>query len=228
MKPFKGESNFNRAGGKQEIEKMKLTPEYVGKLIFWSFKLSQGESELQLSLFHYLHTTNPDWKMSEEDFKLNFEKSSEMIKKYFGMPKQEVKGSEPKTMNHQQLSGTDFTLREELSTFQRILNNDGRFQTKSRLLESIVLEFIQRDHKFMKEGRFDGRKDLSYTCDFIIQGSKTNVPDYDRMFVESRNALANILKEEDLENEEVISKLIELVEKYNQNNPDKKIDLTSL
>lgn len=55
-----------------EAEPKPLTAEYAARLFFWSFRISQGNQELQEEIFVYLHHLRPHWRIDDpikEEFK---------------------------------------------------------------------------------------------------------------------------------------------------------------
>ena len=66
MKPLESAAIPESAGNNKSLENIKLSPEYISNLVYWSFFLSQGYVPLQHLYFEYLHTVHKNWRMSDE------------------------------------------------------------------------------------------------------------------------------------------------------------------
>lgn len=74
---------FEEGFEKREREEKPLDLDYASKLLFLSFRFSQGKSdELQREIFKFLKVVHPEWQM-DLDFQKNLTQKTEgIVKKY--------------------------------------------------------------------------------------------------------------------------------------------------
>lgn len=176
------------------------TPEYFSKILFLSFKFSQGRSHLQEDIFQYIHTQYPNWVMPDslrdQIYALVKKPIHEVIR-----PAQLAKSTQ-KPVRHASSLGSlwmsdhEDSVTSEMGRMQAIFN--GEIPIHGNLVERITEDIITKDYEYLS--REEGRERLnipeaekrhpsndsflSHFCHYGILGRPTGVDVLDEMFKE--------------------------------------------
>lgn len=181
----------------QEIQTKNLTPEYAARVLFLSYKYSQGDPQTQKFIFQYLHSTRPEWKIKDEEFKQKiFDKALASIKKYVPTDRNPTG---PKAFHK---TVPDFhepsrkVIEEDIKNqinFMQTFFADVTNSNPLALAEVLSSQIIARDEKFLLKGRSRVRSGTdpttpsgdpygSHIIDYVLKGSPTGLAEFDRMF----------------------------------------------
>jgi len=193
----------------EEQEQEPLGAKHGAKLLFLSFRFSQGSPDLQDIIFMYLHTIKPHWKIGGRELKDEiFQAVRSPIYNFLLTGATEQDSSlytrdtyHKKTTNKQEeitkekwKEGADETIQRELTAMQDIFGGDRKTPEKSFLLTNLAGTIIKREHKYLAgEGRPRGEQEpirrtaatdpfLSQLCWYGFLGHSTGTEEYDRMF----------------------------------------------
>lgn len=176
----------------------KLSPEYASKLLFASFRFSQGSAPLQRHIFGYLHAIRPHWALTSHDFQEVDRLASNVIRK-FVLPSERQSQYTPKLQLHS-LRGTipkviTEVIDRELNNMKIVFN---RWPAKViNLVPPISRGIIDADFNNLSlpTGRERivpaGMHHTTYSDPFLshyyyfgIEGNTTGFAEYDQMFQE--------------------------------------------
>lgn len=189
-----------------------LTVEHAANLLFFSFRFSQGDTDLQRLFFRYLHLINPDWRF-QEGFEQNiFDILQERTKK-FVLSNNETRDEKLKYHHPEDLTvqGVENILMLEIKEMGSIFGDrepneedsqaykrgwiDGmQKRSKDEIVRLITQGVIERDYEFLvrkgkgRERRGVNRATLSgdpwssHLIDYGLRENTTKVPEYDQMF----------------------------------------------
>jgi hypothetical protein len=185
-----------------------LAPEYAGRILFNSFRFSQGDPVLQHQIFAYLHEIRPNWRIDvpqEEALKATAKKLHEHV----------AVGARPageRAILHTMIESTDFgsELDSAISWLKKTFSGEpiGHYNG----IRFIVDKIITRDANYLlyTDGgrpRTFHRPDLeksemgdpwlSHAIYYGIEGHTTGIPEYDQMFHELGDYINNVLSEKD-------------------------------
>lgn len=217
---------------KEDVEY--IDNEKAKKLLFLSYRFSQGKSELQYNIFEYLHDIRPRWRIGEKELPELQKALEETIQKYFGKSKDIL--LHPSSPMRDTVVIQE-SIKTEVKEFAEILNDKKEKINREEILSRIITRMIQGDSIFLsqKEGRerraTEGRKKSEHTDPWLshlvyygIQGHETGAEEYNQMFRDVRERIMPILLGE-------VSKytnekdLFKIVEKYKEKHPEEKLSL---
>ncbi len=157
-----------------------LTPDYAARILFQSYKHSQGLSGLQRDIFRYIHTIHPTWYMDNEQRKKVEELSEDRIIKYRS------------SSLHSEADAND--IKSVLVDMQSALNygeDEGR--GRGSLVKEVTRCIVERDYASLKlrNGRprqLPNQNNpatdpwLSFLVYYGLNGNTTHLPELDRMY----------------------------------------------
>lgn len=163
-----------------------LSDEKVVRLLFLSFRFSQGSPILQGQIFHWLHAQYPNYKINEDNFENTEELLSKNITKYL---------LSPKTAHAPQVSDVIETeVKRQTASFAQKINSN-RNEEVELILESLADRIIIKDVEFTGRERDD--KSKLHDSQLITYGwnrQSTGMPEYDEMFRQVKDFVEKELK----------------------------------
>lgn len=179
-----------------EIPQTELTLPHAMGLVLKSFRFSQGNYNLQLSMFDYLHMLRPEWRMSPELGEAVAEKLEKPIEKLLS------------SSSHMQLGGMVVdNLAHATELLQKSLNG-MRNLTERQLTQlpiSITQEVLSADMKYLNAGRPRGHlipdsnsstnlnpssdPFLSHACYYGLEENSTGLQEYDQLFQSVKHSM---------------------------------------
>jgi len=200
-----------------------LTTAKAIKLFFLSFRLSQGDGDLQDMIFKYLHFLHPEWSMPEEFREQLKIESASPFKKY-------LSGSNGTKVLHvsREPSAIDATIDNELSSMQVNLNRKNK---RKPSVYSIANEIMEKDFEYLcnRNGRernssitYNPAQDpfLSHICFFALEGHSTGAEEYDQMFREVKVVVLRLSKGHKVASRFMsVERLKAVINKYAQTHP---------
>ena len=212
--------NFNETDW-PSLEKQKLTPDYAARLIFWSYKLSQGNTGLQKEIFEYLHDVHPEWQVTNEMKQPIFEKTFEIANKYLN-----ESSVSPHRLDAEKITED---LKGQIELLVQFLEKNLKYERpKEHVLKGLKKSFIDSDFYFLeKERKSSPKKYKSYICDYILGHYKTSIPEYDKMLGELRPLILEDLKDT-VTDSRFDNQLERIIKAYNIANPKALVDLKKL
>lgn len=211
-----------------------LTEKRAKRLLFLSFKFSQGSKSLQLRLLEYLRAVHPDWRIDLELAQDILSTTVPAIQRYI-----DPTVSSTARIRHVQKDtlddvGNEGQTRGAINMMRGVFNdnhgdaNDGA----EHVIPNIINGIMERDSYYLQVGR-PGRSDeaptasghddqyLSQLCYYALGGHSTGDQDYDGMFQRIRAYIGEARPEEF---EQAVrlrySQLRWLVRTYNEHHPD--------
>lgn len=224
-----------------------LTPERAARVLFVSFKYSQGDTDLQTMLFRYLHKLQPNWRIPDENFKATMFQLVQKRAQKFVLPNAaQQEGEARKPTNHPKKREdaendidpdfVDTTLKEEMANMQEAFTDLPKYEKLSRtkLAARIGNEIIERDYEFLTQngGRKREQPDPAkpsqdpWSSHFIEYGllrKRTELPEFDALFDDIRKGIEEA--KINLETPNALSGrhlywLQQIIPVYNQHHPD--------
>jgi hypothetical protein len=202
-----------------------------GRLLYDSFRFSQGNQNTQQMIFEWLHVNFPRYRIRMKDF--------EGIAFAGGVPGEKLIANEMHTqeayeswpnkkkvpINEENFS---YEIYRQLTNFKRSLEGLGPSPANDFILHELLFGIIDSDYKFVIEekGR-PGKKDkfLSFLCAYILQAKSTGTKEYDLMFSQLREMIVRDSKK-GLFAASLNKKIEELIEVNNLYYPEFAIGIT--
>ena len=213
--------HISKPGKNTQEQNGELTPEYAARLIFWSFKLSQGNTELHREIFEYIHSIQPQWRITGEMKDEIIQKSVEISNKYLN-----GSSASPHRVDQEKMRTE---IKGQLELLTQFLEKNTKYERpKEHILQVLQASFIERDFNFIKNGRKSSPdKYVSYICDYILKSKKTSIPEYDKMLADLKPLVIEDLKDT-VEDPRFFTSLEKIVQEYNLANPKDPVDLKAL
>ena len=200
------ESSQLQEGYTETKESEPLTPDKATKLLFLSFRFSQGDAQLQQMLFFWLHSMHPDWRIDAGLLGAAGEKSVSLFEKFFQFGGDNA-SQLSKNLYHQGVYKNEIkeNVQDFLSILKEILNGEkkdmftagGEVKTLQdiNLVEEIAYFIAARDEKYIAKGRprtggESGHKTaiqdpfLSHIRYYALEGHSTGSEEFDALFAE--------------------------------------------
>ncbi len=173
-----------------EIEQTReWTDEEAARLLFLSFKFSQGDMNTQTKIFAWLKVNYPERTLPEniEGIKT---KSTEVIKKFFNHPK---KLHTSMGDNEADLDQTvNVGVVAELGAWQAVQKQEVIKETNAELVKLILENTIASDYKFLVSKNdvnpTRSMKGERHLVDYVLNLKPTGAPEFDELFRQA-NAL---------------------------------------
>lgn len=126
-------------------QKSNLTAQHLARVLFYTFKFSQGSEPLQGKLMEFEHKLHPDWILTPELLSQTQELGKEMIARYFAP---DEKGQNIKHLNVSwQIAGV---LHKQLEHFQKVMAGSiNPTSTLNTLAKDIARGVLRRDHFYL-------------------------------------------------------------------------------
>ncbi|MES2315357.1 MAG: hypothetical protein V4486_01325 [Patescibacteria group bacterium] len=200
-----------------------LTPEEAAKLLFLTFRFSQGDEKLQRNIMLWIHDVFPKYRIRNETHGQLDDLATNMATKYI------FKSPTPRhvpNINDGVKGFQEKDIREQITvwstSFESILDGDNNdYLRTNEILDNITYSLLLRDHKYLVErgGRPNQNKKMeSQVISHALNHRPTGSPEFDLMFSKISE---NILK---LRNSMVDSltypsmiSLLEAIEKVHEN-----------
>lgn len=130
-----------------------LTPEHASKLLFFSFKYSQGQGELQTFLIDWLCQTNSTWRLSVTDLDTIMTLTQDRIYRYFG--RSEDNHTALKPPYHRSIHADVIKAQVKIYTETMQYAAHGRLRN-SHCFDYLVPHLINADFNYLSrhQGRF--------------------------------------------------------------------------
>lgn len=180
-----------------------LTPEYAARIIFDSFRFSQGDPDLQKQIFAYLHGIRPKWKISNDLLNKISKEFTFRVRGFMGYS-EEPKPNVDRSLLHYNLgasSESDPINDEMLIDMEKIFNGE---ETLIVNVPVIARGVIVRDKRYLldkgrprtfhrsgPEKSEMGDPWLSHSIYYGVEEHATGLPEFDQMFVEVGEYLRN-------------------------------------
>lgn len=186
------------------LEATDLSAVYAARLLFISFRFSQGQLNIQRDIFHYLSEIRPSWRITN-DFRREIKAAVEgPIRKFLGHDVDE-KTDINIPINHTGdivFPAIEEQINKQLQKMQRAFNKPSRQSLPiPKSIPRITRGIIEIDHMYFASfpnGRERRLKDvsmhnsysdpyLSHFCYFGLEGHSTGMSEYDQMFGDMKN-----------------------------------------
>lgn len=162
-------NRFRRAGSNnpqlrsktEQTQKSEISPNVkkFSQFLYRSFDFSQGSQYLQTKMFEYIHLTNPNLTLSEEELvEVKKKVHDDMMERFF-LGKSAGTGA-PIDSSHSKditLKTMKDALSKNVDLLHRIFTNNSKVSSgdEKQLLEEITTQIISLDNKYLS--RTDGR-----------------------------------------------------------------------
>lgn len=212
-----------------------LKPERVQRLLFFSFRFSQGSQDLQNIIFEYLHEKFPNYRVNPADYNLNKIELEAKVKKFFAS----------RSLRHTDnlVDDPSEQIVKNLKELEENLNSADLPDSDIRLtLIEIVGLVLQQDYIYTvqmgerpsKDGdseysRFD--KFSSHFVDYGMRRVRTGLFEYDQMFEDIINTTKKYIKNNpdwETETNSPLMYLRKVIDCYNENHPTQIVDINDL
>lgn len=216
---------FTKTESKQEHEQKEFSPEYALKIFFLSFRFSQGNNPLQETIWRYLHTLRPEWRITEEGERFIKDKATSVFEQFLWGKQAAHPPLSRKTLQWPESKGSgllgdtrppeplDLTtyLHKNIDQMKAIFNEQTEVKKSERqdLVHTLAQEMLDRDREFIvqrwkgrpregMEGKQNAETDpfLSYICHYALETHTTKVQEYDLMFKEIKNVFLTAIKKD--------------------------------
>lgn len=224
-----------------EQELQNLTPERAKLLFFLSFRLSQGDQDLQYSIFEWIHRKHPSWRIVAK----NLEQDSVARNEHFLLTnpgtRHSATGTRRRDINPQIVR---VTTSSELSLMQLIFDKgrgiDLGLNHKDYALKLAGL-ILQEDAKRLlpiegkpatgraRQGEYiPGKPETDpWSSQFVDYGMRKHaigVPEYDEMFAEIIRAVEDeIGRNKKWKESESLKNLPAIIQSYNSHHREQKV-----
>jgi len=224
-----------------------LTAEKASKLLFLSYRFSQGLPSLQKNIFRYIKVCHPEWRIDDALKEQIYERSEKIFIDYMKIAKGKGHASVA-------AGGADIDeevikkdLSRELNEMSHIFSKgaeDVDETLKHRVREDIAIGLITRDYEFLSREKGRPRSSdeqqgkgvhadpfLSHLCYYGIEGHKTGSEEYDQMFSDVIGYIRTVKATQRGEIESLpllereLPKLDEVIERYNETHPETEVSL---
>lgn len=207
----------NRGPENQPQEEIQI--DEMTKLIFLSYRYSQGSQALQKDIYSYLTALHPEWTLSPRGRSIIADKLNKRINQFLHNDEIVL---QPTILSHPQKSKQHVrgSIGEELIIFEDELNAGNRY--KDFDIESLTKYILDRDIQFVRDGRerisplasqaspiFNPR--LSHIFHYGFEGNNAGAKEYDRMFKDITTFLRST---DDLQVTNKLGQLTTLVRRY--------------
>lgn len=180
----------------------RLTSQKAEKLLFLSYRFSQGSITLQSHLFYWLHFANPEWRIDAEMQEHITKQFGAHAKKFLGKSADLEKKTSPRFHSARNVEEIEASAQLEIRLMQDFFdgNMSDSFDVHARTKEEVVAEIakrvIDKDFEYLKniEGRprshegehinAVGDPFLSHFVYYGFQGHSTGMKEYDDLFAE--------------------------------------------
>lgn len=241
MHEFSPQEGKEEDGGKEHEA---LTAQKAEKLLFLSYRFSQGGAYLQSYLFRWLHLANPGWKIDAEMQEHTANQFGDHIKKFLGKGSYEHETS-PRFHSAIDTSEVQSSAQGELIDMRDFFNGSRTgdegipLKTKEELITAIARAVISKDSIYLDkvEGRprsHEGERMSAATDPFLshfvyygLQGHSTGMKEYDELFVEIAACVRENIKNGTWTSESY-PELFDVIRIYNEKHADKKVDMDFL
>jgi hypothetical protein len=230
------ESEKHTTPEKEKEEQVFFTKEKAKKLLFLSFRFSQGSSPLQQLLFLWLHQRYPEWRIDEETAKQIEKESSHVFKKFLN--------GNNSPIHHTSATNEDIedSLRVQINYMRDILEGktleEIMEETIKNPIPDITYKIIYRDNLYYDRGGRPGRrgtsednsptpledKYLSHFCYYGLQGHPTGSKEFDQLFKEVRDYAITVVQEENM-NIDLFDAINQVIRNYNIYHPDNRVSI---
>jgi hypothetical protein len=165
-----------------------LTPEYGVRVLFHSFRYSQGDPELQQLIFVYLHNLRPAWTIDE-----NLEE--EISTRFIPLAKQFLNQYKPTTFHADTPETVESSTKSELDAMLGVFSES---LDEESVIPTITEHLIQREYRFLRKGRDRKLPSKSFQKTpltdpwmshfryFALEGHPTGLTEFDQMFQEMK------------------------------------------
>lgn len=221
-----------------EQQEEPLTVEYASKLLFLSYRFSQGKTELQKKIFQYIHLLHPDWRINNDTYRKTREKVEPVIKKFILEKRGQyyIRSTE---------SEIEASIESELQEMRFSFAGET-VEDRKKIVETLALTILDRDRRYLIilpliDPKLSGRPRennqekvtsaidpyLSQLCYYGFLDHKTGTEEYDLMFQEisdyfQKSFQANLLSHDTRLN------FLEVVANHNQHHLNEQIFLTGI
>lgn len=225
---------------------------YLRKILFLSYKFSQGNPGLQYEIFQYIHVLHPDWKMDNELKSKALEEIRRLAKQYIPYSQSESEEVNPSGKLQHASKGSTDTITEKqidddvqsrIEEIQQALNERTPYKDeKDEIVRKITDITMRMDHRYLSrpEGRTRGEipKDrqtpqtdpfISFLCYYGLQGNLTGLEEFDAMFKDvSGVVLEDGLAPDPVWHKTKLDKFHKIIGFYNEHHPENPADLKKL
>ncbi len=228
--------------------------EKISKLLFLSFRFSQGDNGVQRLIFRYLHKLHPDWRISDSSKDSIYNNLLEPVTKFVlpGKERSTILHTDKKSLS----SPTKLTpemigivLQQEIDILQEILADtkpgEGHatiirlewemkyhLQPRVDLIDKVTGRIGEKDYDNLVDHsgrvRTNPNKDrwTSHLIDYALKGKATGVPEYDQMFAEIKDNLYLTLKTNPSSHDSTLIRLYDTAKTYNaHHSPEEQINI---
>lgn len=200
----------------EQVLEQPLTPEYAARLLFLSFKYSQGESDLQEAIFEYVRGLHPTWTV--------FPDRGEIWGSVWPMIQRFMKGGHHNPLETEHHEGED-TLNEELGSMQVVFER-GPTQGRDGLVAEVTGKIVEREIKYIggrPSATDQDRPFSSQLCVYGLLARDAGMTEYDEMFRDiATHARAVVTYERDTR---FAQDILGIVEFHNAANPRAHVTL---
>lgn len=181
-----------------------LSCQKAAKILFLSFKYSQGSPSIQHKFFCYFAKQNCDWRINDSDKTLIAELTMKRIGSFL-KPKKLDMGDGRVRRFHKSLDRSDIDsgLSEEITNFVEFFNK--RPVTEPPSIESISYDIAYRDYSLTVQSsrpRSTHSTDnantdpyLSHICFYGLEGSPSGCEEFDLLFSDVKNHVQDQFKD---------------------------------
>ncbi len=170
----------------QEKKKQQPTAEHFARLLYYSFKFSQGDPDTQDIIFEYLHATNPGYSIKNGQhytiISILFKKTKALI---LGSSEHIKTRQDNSSVLKEQNIFAEVKLR--LSNLRKALIKKVFEADLEKIIENLFNHIITLDYNFLNtsEGRHKVKdKWYSYFVHHVLLSKISGMEEYDRMFAD--------------------------------------------
>ena len=229
----------------EEIPQDELTAEYAAKLLFHSFRFSQGSPGTQRLLFQFIHELHPDWRINVDMNEAVLARANNLVNNYMfkkgGSNRRSVHALKTGFQDGQNKNISKSDTRESIQDMLTIMaDNLESYIPKDednipKLAHAIMLDIAESDGDYLLRDSnrrphvlaSDGNKKspftdpwFSFICFYALEGNTTGISEFDELFAEISKVIRSAKAGDPSNN--LIRHIIDI---YAKRHPDIKIAL---
>lgn len=174
-----------------------ISTEKAVSLLLFSFRISQGDPNLQQEVIAYISKKNPSWQIDDDQREKIRQPAITRVSKF--LQRKTVSGTEVKRHAYVEPDEIAKEVNTRIDQMQAIINNDN---FHSVTIEGLTRSIIRRDVEYVNSGRTRSpviRKNpsmdpnQSQVCYYALEGNSAGLQEANELFSDVKESLLNDL-----------------------------------